>query len=233
MKHNKCSRNASKTPHGCVSRSERPRFAVSVLYKQNQARNRRQSTQLRCFRCANPARAGGFPGSLFNSTATNYQVSGGVSERPRTYVNVLNHATLRRAPRDRPDLAGCPPWCVRTDGRVEVCAKSVPALVEPRTFEQCVLKEEHSNQTSGHDAGIRSDGQSGLPSISLGHVSATQRPPMQPPRSRVPIGTIHDQNASGWHFATSVVERAIIRQLVIGISDRIGASWPSEPTRDA
>ena len=44
--------------------------------------------------------------------------------------------------------------CVRTDGRVEVCAKSVPTLVEPCTFEQCVLKEEHSNQTSGHGAGI-------------------------------------------------------------------------------
>ena len=73
---------------------------------------------------------------------------------PRTYVNVLNHVTLRRAPRGRPDLAGCLPRCVRTDGRVEVCAKSVPTLVEPRTFEQCVLKEEHSNQTSGHGAGI-------------------------------------------------------------------------------
>ena len=69
-------------------------------------------------------------------------------------MNVLNHATLRRAPRGRPDLAGCLPRCVRTDGRVEVCAKSVPTLVEPCTFEQCVLKEEHSNQTSGHGAGI-------------------------------------------------------------------------------
>ena len=37
---------------------------------------------------------------------------------PRTYVNALNHATLRRAPRGRPDLAGCLPRCVRTDGRV-------------------------------------------------------------------------------------------------------------------
>ena len=26
-------------------------------------------------------------------------------------------------------------------------------LVEPRTFKQCVLKEEHSNQTSGHGHG--------------------------------------------------------------------------------
>jgi hypothetical protein len=38
------------------------------------------------------------------------------------------------------------------------------------------------------------------------------------------VDTIHDQNASGWHFATSVVERAI-RQLIIGICDRIGAGW--------
>ena len=33
------------------------------------------------------------------------------------------------------------------------------------------------------------------------------------------------ERLSGWHFATSVVERAI-RQLIIGISDRTGASWP-------
>ena len=70
------------------------------------------------------------------------------------FRNAITYATLRRAPRGRPDLAGCLPRCVRTDGRVEVCAKSVPALAEPRTFEQCVLKEEHSNQTSGHGAGI-------------------------------------------------------------------------------
>ena len=47
------------------------------------------------------------------------------------------------------------------------------------------------------------------------------------------VGTIlHDQNASGWHPATGGVERAI-RQLINGISHRIGASWPSEPTQDA
>ena len=70
------------------------------------------------------------------------------------FTYVLNHVTLRRAPRGRPDLAGCLPRCVRTDGRVEVCAKSVPTLVEPCTFVKWVLKEEHSNQTSGHGAGI-------------------------------------------------------------------------------
>ena len=38
------------------------------------------------------------------------------------------------------------------------------------------------------------------------------------------IGTIHGQNTSAWwRSATSGVERAI-RQLIIGISDRIGAS---------
>ena len=71
-----------------------------------------------------------------------------------TFRNVITYVTLRRAPRGRPDLAGCLPRCVRTDGRVEVCAKSVPTLVEPHTFVQWVLKEEHSNQTSGHGAGI-------------------------------------------------------------------------------
>ena len=73
------------------------------------------------------------------------------------FRNAITYATLRRAPRGRPDLAGCLPRCVRTDtGRVEVCGKPVPTtlVVEPRTFEQCVLKEEHSNQTSGHGAGI-------------------------------------------------------------------------------
>ena len=33
----------------------------------------------------------------------------------------------------------------------------------------------------------------------------------------------------GWDSATSDVERAI-QQLIIGVSDRFGASWPSEPT---
>ena len=36
---------------------------------------------------------------------------------------------------------------VRTDGRVEVCAKSVPTVAEPRTFVQWVLKEQNSHQT--------------------------------------------------------------------------------------
>ena len=31
------------------------------------------------------------------------------------------------------------------------------------------------------------------------------------------VGTIHDQNASGWHFATSVVEY-VLRKLFIGVS---------------
>ena len=136
------------------------------------------------------------------------------------------------APRGRPDLAGCLSRCVRTDRRVEVCAKSVPTLVEPRTFVQWVLKEQHSHQTFDQWRLQQSDDQSGLPSIALDHVSATERSPMSPPRPWVSVGTIHGQNASGWHPATGGVERAI-RQLIIGISHRIGASWPSEPSRDA
>ena len=66
-----------------------------------------------------------------------------------TCRNVITYATLRRAPRGHPGRVGWLPRCVRTDGRVEVCAKMVPALVEPRTFVQWVLKEEHLHQTFG------------------------------------------------------------------------------------
>ena len=83
-----------------------------------------------------------------------------VLERPRAYVSALNHVTLRRAPRGRPDLAGCLPRCVRTDGRVRLCGKIVPKLVEPHTFVQWVLKEEHSHQTFGQWRQHQSDGQS-------------------------------------------------------------------------
>ena len=77
-----------------------------------------------------------------------------VLERPRTFTCVLNHATRGRAPRGRPDLAGCLPRCVRTGGRVKEFGKPVLTLVESRTFEQRMLNEEHSNRTSGHGAGI-------------------------------------------------------------------------------
>ena len=74
----------------------------------------------------------------------------GVSERPcGVFLNPIRCVTLRRAPRDRPGLAGCLPRCVRADGRVDVRAKSVPTLVEPRTFVQWMLKEQHSHQTFG------------------------------------------------------------------------------------
>ena len=116
---------------------------------------------------------------------------------------------------------------------VEVCAKTVPALVEPRTFVQCVLKEQHSHQTFGQWRRQQSDGQSGLPSTALDHVSATERSPMCYRRDRgcllIP-STDRTPPAAGWHPATGGVERAI-RQLIIGISYRISASWPSEPTR--
>ena len=52
------------------------------------------------------------------------------------FRNAITHATLRRAPRGRPGLAGCLPRCVRADGRAKFCAKIVPALVEPHTFVQ-------------------------------------------------------------------------------------------------
>ena len=151
---------------------------------------------------------------------------------PRSFWNNLNHVTLRRSVLRRPDRAGWRRRRPRTDSRVEVCAKPVPILVKPRTFEQCALKEEHSHQTFGQWRRRQSDGQSGLPSTALGHASATERSPTSPPRPWVSVGTIHDQNASGWHPATGGAERAI-RQLTNGISHRINASWPSEPTRDA
>ena len=73
---------------------------------------------------------------------------------PRSYVYYLNHVILRRSAPRCPDRAGWLRRRPRTGGRVKECGKPVAALVEPRTFEQCVLKEEHSNQTSGHGAGI-------------------------------------------------------------------------------
>ena len=54
---------------------------------------------------------------------------------------------------------------------------------------------------------------------------------MSPPRPWVSVvGTIHDQNTSGWHLVTGVVER-VIRQLIIRISRRIGASCPPRSRR--
>ena len=116
---------------------------------------------------------------------------------PGVFWNTLNHVTGRRASRGRPDHAGCLPRCVRTDGRVEVCAKIVPALVEPRTFVQWVLKEQHSHQTFGQWRRQQSAGQSGLPSTALDHVSATERSTMLTPRPWVSVGTVHGQNGSG------------------------------------
>ena len=67
---------------------------------------------------------------------------------PRTYVNALNHAAaLRRAPRGRPDLAGCLPRCVRTGGRVEVCEKKWFRHWTNRTLScsGCSKQEQHSH----------------------------------------------------------------------------------------
>ena len=101
-----------------------------------------------------------------------------VSERPRAFRNVITHATLRRVSRGRPDLAGCLPRCVRTDGRVKLCEKIVPTLAEPHFRAVWVLQEGHSQQTFGQWRRHQSDGQSGLSSTAPGHMSATQRSPM-------------------------------------------------------
>ena len=67
------------------------------------------------------------------------------------FLNTIQCATLRGPPRGRADrvrwLLG--PRCVLTDGRVEVCAKSVSTLAKSHTFEQQVLEEQHSHQTFG------------------------------------------------------------------------------------
>ena len=95
---------------------------------------------------------------------------GSFQNGPRSFWNDLNHVTLRRSVPRRPGRARWLRWRPRTDGRVEVCAKSVPTLVGPRTFEQCVIKEEHSHQTFGQWRRHRSGVQSGLPSTTLVHV---------------------------------------------------------------
>ena len=62
----------------------------------------------------------------------------------------LNHATRERAPRGRPDRAGWLPLCVRTDSRVEVCAKPVPTLVEPHTsFDRAVCAQRKEPNPGG------------------------------------------------------------------------------------
>ena len=147
-----------------------------------------------------------------------------------TSVDVIIHVARARASRGRPDLAGSLSRCVRTDSRVELSAKPVPTLVEPRTFVQWVLKEQHSHQAFGQWRRHHADGQSGLPWTALDQASATERAPMSPPRPWVSVDTIHGQNTSGWHHSTGGVGR-VIRQLNIGIYHRTGASLPSEPTR--
>jgi len=93
--------------------------------------------------------------------------------------------------RGRPDLAGSLSRRVRTDSRVELCGKIVSTLVEPRTFVQWVLKEQHSHQAFSQWRRHHTDGQSGLPSTALDQVSATERAPMSPPRPWVSVDTIH------------------------------------------
>ena len=157
---------------------------------------------------------------------------GSFQNDPRSFWNDLNHVIVGRTVRGRPDLAGSLSRRVRTDSRVELCDKIVPTLAEPRTFVQWVLKEQHSHQAFSQWRRHQTDGQSGLPSTALDQVSATERAPMSPPRPWVSVGTIHDQNTSGWHPSTGGVGRAT-RQQNIEIYHRSGATRPSEPTREA
>ena len=123
---------------------------------------------------------------------------GVLSGVPRYSTDVILHVIWGPTVRGRPGLAGSLSRCVRTDSRVELCAKPVPTLVEPRTFVQWVLKEQHSHQAFSQWRRHHTDGQSGLPSTALDQVSATERAPMSPPRPWVSVGTIHGQNTSGW-----------------------------------
>ena len=59
---------------------------------------------------------------------------------PKSFWNDLNHATLRRSVPRRPGRARWLRRRPRLDGRVEVCAKPVPTLVEPRTFSSVCSK---------------------------------------------------------------------------------------------
>ena len=102
------------------------------------------------------------------------------NERPRRASLVRVLPKPRHLATLRPEV----PWpcrmapSVRPGGRPSRGVwKPVPALVEPRTFEQWLLKEEHSHQTFGQWRRHRSDVKSGLPSTTHDHVSATQRPP--------------------------------------------------------
>ena len=173
-------------------------------------------------RCAAGRRTRGL---LISTLGTSQDVLG-------TSVDVIYTYVWGPTVRGRPDLAGSLSRRVRTDSRVELCAKPVPTLVEPRTFVQWVLKEQHSHQAFSQWRRHHTDGQSGLPWTALDQVSATERAPMSPPRPWVSVDTIHGQNTSGWHPSTGGVGR-VIRQLNIGIYHRTGASSPSEPTRKA
>jgi len=101
-------------------------------------------------------------------------------------VNVLNHATLRRAPRGRPGLVGCLLRSVRPDGRrtggqVELCGKNRSDTDWPNrklSCSGCSKRSTHTRQTFGQWRRHQSDDQSGLSSTAPDHASATQRPPM-------------------------------------------------------
>ena len=132
----------------------------------------------------------------------------GVSEEHPSWGVLNSESPYDAPPCDvRPEVALTSPdvslgaRCVRTDGRVEVCANTVPTVAEPRTFVKWVLKEQHhSHQTSASGAdNNRMANLPGLPSTALDHLSATETEssPMLPPRPWVSVDTAHGQNASG------------------------------------
>lgn len=130
-------------------------------------------------------------------------------EYPRYSQEYLNHVTFAPPRGGRPDGAGWLARRVQTGRRVKLSRPMVRGWYEPCTFEQWVLFEEHSLHTSGTMRRRPRDGRSGLPSTTLGHVSATERWPTSPLWPWVSVGTIHCQNTTGWHLSTGVGERVL------------------------
>ena len=159
-----------------------------------------------------------------------------VSERPRAFRNVITHATLRRVSRGRPDLAGCLPRCVRTGGQVKLCGEIVPTLVEPHA---------HSRAVGAQRGALTPD----VRPVALASIGWPIWPVLDRARPCECHATIAHVTAAVvgvyWHRPrTEHLRLALCHQwcrtcdspthyLIIGISDRIGASWPWDPTQDA
>ena len=98
---------------------------------------------------------------------------------------------------------------VQTGRRVKLPRPMVRGWYEPCTFEQWMLFEEHFLHMSGTMRRRPRDSRSGLPSTTLGHVSATERWPTSPLWPWVSVDTIHCQNTTGCHLSTGVGERVL------------------------